>query len=104
MAGRAAGGTWPVNKHVSQVPFPSWAVGNVKTGNFADFILIDLADIALVPVDKLESHMVYSMSDRALRHVCIHGRGVVRDGRVTGLDERDLTRRVHAATRAFFRA
>ena len=65
--------------------------------------MIDCSDIALVPGDRLESHMVYSMSQRAIRHVYVHGRCAVRHGRLTGLDELDLARRVDTATRAFFR-
>ena len=84
-------------------PITEWAVGKLAPGFCADFLVIDLSDIALVPGDKLESHMVYSMSDRAIRHVYVHGRGVVREGHLAGLDERDLVRRVHTATRAFFR-
>jgi 5-methylthioadenosine/S-adenosylhomocysteine deaminase len=80
----------------------TWPVGRLEAGSLADFIVIDLWDIALVPGDRLESHMVYSMSDRAIRHVYVHGRCAMRDGRLTGLDERDLARRVHASTRTFF--
>jgi 5-methylthioadenosine/S-adenosylhomocysteine deaminase len=79
-----------------------WPVGRLKPGCLADFLVIDLSDLALVPGDRLESHMVYSMSDRAIRHVYVHGRCVVRDGRLTGIDERDLARRVYVSTRAIF--
>lgn len=87
---------------VNGAPITEWPVGKLEPGHAADFLVIDLWDIALVPGDRLESHMVYSMSDRAIRHVFVHGRPVVRDGRLTGLDEHDLTRRVQASTRAFF--
>lgn len=85
-------------------PLTEWPIGKLEPGCAADFLVIDLWDIALIPGDRLESHMVYSMSDRAIKHVYVHGRCVVQDGRLTGLDERDLARRVHASTRAFFRA
>jgi 5-methylthioadenosine/S-adenosylhomocysteine deaminase len=81
-----------------------WPVGRLEPGYLADFLVIDLSDLALVPGDRLESHMVYSMSDRAIRHVYVNGRCVVRDGRLTGVDERGLARRVHLTTRTIFQA
>jgi 5-methylthioadenosine/S-adenosylhomocysteine deaminase len=77
-------------------------IGSLAPGQLADFTVIDLSDIALVPGDRLESHMVYSMSDRAIRHVYVHGKAAVRDGRLRGLDEAELRRRVVASTRRFF--
>jgi 5-methylthioadenosine/S-adenosylhomocysteine deaminase len=77
-------------------------LGSLAPGQFADFTVIDLSDIALVPGDRLESHMVYSMSDRAIRHVYVHGKAVVENGKLRGLDEAELRRRVVAATRRFF--
>jgi 5-methylthioadenosine/S-adenosylhomocysteine deaminase len=77
-------------------------LGSLAPGQVADFTVIDLSDIALVPGDRLESHMVYSMSDRAIRHVYVHGKAVVENGKLRGLDEAELRRRVVAATRRFF--
>jgi len=77
-------------------------LGSLAPGQFADFTVIDLSDIALVPGDRLESHMVYSMSDRAIRHVYVHGKSVVENGKLRGLEEAELRRRVVAATRRFF--
>jgi 5-methylthioadenosine/S-adenosylhomocysteine deaminase len=76
-------------------------VGSLSSGHRADFTVIDLADIALVPADRLESHMVYSMSDRAIRHVYVHGKPAVNDGKLCGLEEAALRRRVIEATRRF---
>jgi hypothetical protein len=42
------------------------------------------------------------MSDRAIRHVYVHGKPVVSDGKLCGLDESELRRRVIAATRRSF--
>jgi hypothetical protein len=46
--------------------------------------------------------MVYSMSDRAVRHVYVNGKCVVRDGRLVNIDERELARRIRTVTRPFF--
>lgn len=78
-------------------------LGSLAPGQMADFIVIDLSDLALVPNDRLESHMVYSMSDRAIRHVYVHGKPAVKDGKLCGIEEAELRRRVVASTRRFFR-
>ena len=77
-------------------------VGSLSLGQRADFTVLDLSDLALVPVDRLESHMVYSMSDRAIRHVYVQGKPVVSDGKLCGLEESELRRRVVTATRRLF--
>jgi 5-methylthioadenosine/S-adenosylhomocysteine deaminase len=79
-------------------------LGRLAPGQLADFIVIDLSDIALVPGDRLESHMVYSMSDRAIRHVYVHGKAAVKERRLCGLEEAELRRRVVASTRRFLEA
>ena len=77
-------------------------LGSLAPGQMADFIVIDLSDLALVPNDRLESHRVYSMSDRAIRHVYVHGKPAVKDGKLCGIEEAELRRRVVASTRRFF--
>jgi 5-methylthioadenosine/S-adenosylhomocysteine deaminase len=79
-------------------------LGSLAPGQLADFVVIDLSDIALVPGDRLESHMVYSMSERAIRDVYVHGKAAVKHGKLCGLPESELRRRVVASTRRFFEA
>jgi len=76
-------------------------VGTLAAGQQADFVVIDLSDLALIPPDRLESHMVYSMSDRAIRHVFVHGKPAVTDGKLCGIEEAALRARVVGATRRF---
>ncbi len=79
-----------------------WPVGRLAPGHAADFVVIDRSDLALVPDERLASHMVYSMSDRAIRQVYVNGRRVVRDGRLTGIDEQQLVAKVRKVARPFF--
>ena len=79
-----------------------WPVGRLAPGHAADFIVIDCSDLALVPGDRLASHIVYSMSDRAIRSVYVNGKCVVRDRQLVGIEEQELIQRVHAATRSMF--
>jgi 5-methylthioadenosine/S-adenosylhomocysteine deaminase len=71
---------------------------NVKTGALkpgwqADFIVLDLLDLSLVPWIALGSHIVNSLSERAVKHVFRAGEQVVRDGRLMGVDEREIAKR-----------
>jgi hypothetical protein len=68
----------------------------------ADFVVIDLSDLALIPPDRLESHMVYSMSDRAIRHVFVHDKPAVTDGKLCGMEEAALRARVVGKYRPYF--
>jgi 5-methylthioadenosine/S-adenosylhomocysteine deaminase len=77
-----------------------WPAGRLAPGYAADFLVIDCSDMALVPGDRLASHMVYSMSDRAIRAVYVNGKCVVRDRQLVGIAEQELIRRVNAATRS----
>jgi 5-methylthioadenosine/S-adenosylhomocysteine deaminase len=79
-------------------------VGRLAVGQRADFVVIDLSDLALVPGDRLESHMVYSMSDRAIQYVYVDGRPAVAHGKLCGMEEAALRRRIMDATRRFFSA
>jgi 5-methylthioadenosine/S-adenosylhomocysteine deaminase len=79
-----------------------WPVGKLAPDHAADFIVIDRSDLALVPDQRLASHMVYSMSDRAIRSVYVDGRCTVRDGRLVGIDEQELVAKVREMAGPFF--
>lgn len=81
-----------------------WPIGQLAPGYCADFVVLDLDDPALVPDDRLESHVVYSLADRAIRDVWVAGQPIVRERRLTGLDTEMFTRRVREASRPFFHA
>jgi 5-methylthioadenosine/S-adenosylhomocysteine deaminase len=79
-----------------------WPVGKLAPDHAADFVVIDRSDLALVPDQRLASHMVYSMSDRAIRSVYVDGRCTVRDGRLVGIDEQELVAKVREMAGPFF--
>ncbi len=89
---------------VNGATITEWPVGRLAPGHCADFVVLDLDDPALLPDDRLESHLAYSLADRAIREVWVAGRPIVRDRRLTGLDTEAFTRRVREASRPFFRA
>jgi len=68
-------------------------MGALEPGRQADFVVLNALDLSLVPNSRLESHIVNSVSERAIMHVYRAGEQVVRDGRVVGVDEKEIARR-----------
>jgi 5-methylthioadenosine/S-adenosylhomocysteine deaminase len=65
-------------------------VGRLEAGFFADFLVLDANDLSLQPIDRLESHLVYSFTPRAIKGVYVGGNRVVRDGQLVDLDVADV--------------
>lgn len=61
--------------------------GSLTPGKKADLIVIDMRKPHLVPLYRPESHLVYAVSGRDVRHSVINGRVVMEDGVLTTLDE-----------------
>lgn len=71
-------------------------VGSIEPGLRADFAVLDLTDLSLLPTRSLKSHIVHSMDGSAVRHVFCDGRQVVRDRRLVGVDQGEIAARVNA--------
>lgn len=65
-------------------------LGALKPGYAADFFLIDLADPSFVPLNSVARQAVYTESGRAVRSVVVDGKVVLRDGRLTQVDQDEL--------------
>jgi cytosine/adenosine deaminase-related metal-dependent hydrolase len=77
------------------------SLGAIKPGYKADLILIDLKDTAYLPYNSAARQLVYSESGRGVHTVIVDGRVVVRDRRVTTVDEDALRREVTDLMRHF---
>jgi cytosine/adenosine deaminase-related metal-dependent hydrolase len=74
-------------------------IGRLMPGAKADFVMVDLTHPAMRPLyDPLRS-LVYSAGERAIRHVYVDGRQVVRDGRALAFDYADACARLEEAQR-----
>ena len=73
--------------------------GRIEVGRAADLVAVDLGHPSLHPPSNLLKNVVYAMSHQAVTDVWVHGRRVVRDGRLTTVDQADLLERVRALTR-----
>ena len=67
-------------------------LGTIGVGAPADLILLDLERILDTPIAKLANTLVYGEDGSSVRAVFVDGRLVVRDGRLTTIDEHQLRR------------
>jgi 5-methylthioadenosine/S-adenosylhomocysteine deaminase len=73
--------------------------GLVSPGMLADLVAVDLEHPSLHPRVELVKTVVYAMSHQAVTDVWVHGRPVVRNRRLTTLDQAALLARVRELTR-----
>src|SRR6185503_6464073 len=76
-------------------------LGAIKPGHKADLILIDLKDTAYLPYNSAARQLVYTEAGRGVASVIVDGRVVVKDRRVTTIDEDALRREVADLMRHF---
>ena len=63
------------------------AVGDIRPGMIADLALIDLTDLAYLPLNSAARQLVFSETGRGVQTVLVNGRVVLKDGRLTTVDE-----------------
>ena len=71
-------------------------VGKIQPGFKADLTLLDLADPAFIPLNSAARQVVFSECGRSVDTVLVNGRVVVRDGKVTTIDESTLRREIES--------
>ena len=62
-------------------------LGSLEAGKRADLIVVDLSAPRLHPLYDPVSHLVYAAKGADVRHVVVEGRVVMRDRKITTLDE-----------------
>jgi 5-methylthioadenosine/S-adenosylhomocysteine deaminase len=65
-------------------------VGEIRLGRRADLVLLDLDDLAMVPLLEPLNQLVFNGAGRAVREVLVDGRLVVANGRVTTFESEGL--------------
>lgn len=65
-------------------------VGALAPGMAADFTLVDLTDPSFVPLNSVARQVVFTESGRGVHTVVVDGRVVLRDRRITTIDEAAL--------------
>ena len=69
-------------------------LGAIKPGHKADLVLIDLNDTAYLPYNSAARQLVYTEAGRGVESVIVDGRVVMKDRKVTTIDEDALRREV----------
>jgi 5-methylthioadenosine/S-adenosylhomocysteine deaminase len=69
-------------------------IGSVEAGKEADLVLFDATVSEWQPLYNPVSNLVYSATGNTVKHVFVGGEQVVRDGRLTRIDEREVMREV----------
>jgi 5-methylthioadenosine/S-adenosylhomocysteine deaminase len=65
-------------------------VGSLEAGKRADVVLVDLRAPELTPIYDVYSHLVYAIKGGNVRTVLVDGRVVVRDRKMTTVDESEV--------------
>lgn len=77
--------------------------GTIASGMKADLVALDLDDLSLQPPGNLERHVVHSMQPSAIAKVVVGGRTVVEQGVPTGVDLKELRKRIADTTSGWAR-
>ena len=79
------------------------AVGRIAPGCRADLTLIDMSDPSWLPLNSAVRQLVHVEAGRGVRHVIVDGAVVVRDRRLTTIDEEEIYDAVQAVMPGFRR-
>jgi 5-methylthioadenosine/S-adenosylhomocysteine deaminase len=74
-------------------------VGRIAADHAADLVVVDLNHPSVQPRATAPQQIVYSMQPDAIARVLVGGRPVFEQGRLTGVDESDIVRRVAEITK-----
>ena len=76
-------------------------IGRLAPGFKADLTVIDLADPSFVPLNSLARQLVNVEAGRAVRHVMVNGKWLMKDRRITTVDEAAIFEEVAAVMPRF---
>lgn len=72
-------------------------IGRIAPGARADIALLDMKALSFLPLNDIRRQLVYCEDGSSVRHVLVDGEVVVRDGRLTRLDEAAAREEIAAA-------
>ncbi len=101
--------TWPTAAEVLDVMYEGGAraiglpapIGRIAPGAAGDLALIDLDTEAFTPLNDARRQLVYAETGSSVRHVIVAGKIVVRDGRLSTVDEKALRAEARDRARAY---
>jgi cytosine/adenosine deaminase-related metal-dependent hydrolase len=78
-------------------------LGAIRAGHKADLVMIDLKDTAYLPYNSAARQLVYTEAGRGVESLMVGGRMVMKERRVTTIDEDALRREVEGLMRHFLK-
>jgi cytosine/adenosine deaminase-related metal-dependent hydrolase len=69
-------------------------IGSLEAGKKADLAILSLDNLRMTPFNDAATHLVYAESGASVETVLVNGEVVVRDGRVTKVDEQAVIEEV----------
>jgi cytosine/adenosine deaminase-related metal-dependent hydrolase len=86
---------WPSSREVFRMATEGGAratrqngrIGKIEQGMLADITLLDLNTSSLCPLNDAFHSLAYTVPSASVKHVIVDGRLVVRDGKMTAVDE-----------------
>lgn len=76
-------------------------IGSIETGRDADIVLFDTSRPEWQPLINPVANLVYAATGDSVRHVFVEGQQVVKDGRCTRIDERELYQQIPGTVARF---
>lgn len=65
-------------------------VGTIECGKIADISIIDVNNERYYPSNNFINHIVFADSGSSVKHVLVNGDFVLKDGKITGFDEKEV--------------
>ena len=78
--------------------------GSLEVGKRADLIVLRTDTPAFTPMNDVRKHLVYAENGSSLELVMVNGIVVVRDGKLTQIDETEILREVREVMPAYLAA
>ncbi|HZZ26108.1 MAG TPA: amidohydrolase family protein, partial [Roseiarcus sp.] len=75
--------------------------GSLEVGKRADLIMLRTDTLAFTPMNDVRKHLVYAENGSSLELVMVNGAIVVRDNKLTQVDEDEILREVREVTRTY---
>jgi 5-methylthioadenosine/S-adenosylhomocysteine deaminase len=76
-------------------------VGSLEIGKKADIILLDRNDWGFIPFSDPVHHLAYSVNSEVIRHSIINGKVVMRDRKMTTIDEAEIHAEIRETAEKF---
>lgn len=76
-------------------------IGSIEVGKQADFVIFDLNSPSFTPLNHIENQLIYCQSSSAISDVYVNGRAVMKNRKITTVDENALLHEFQSMTSEF---